>query len=378
MRKLLSLFCAVYLLGGTGFAAAAETIKIGLTGPMTGDSAQYGVSAMNAAEQFLKETNSQGGIGGKQVEVVYGDDKADPKEAAAVASKFAGDKSVVAIVGHFNSSCSLAGQPIYERAGMVELSYGSTNPVFAKQSPWSFRNVFEDTFQGKFAAGYTHDVLKINKVAVFYDNDDYGIGLKNSFITQAKAVGIEVVGEEAYTRDSTDFTPQLTKFRAGKPEAIFIAGLYTQGALIATQAKKLGGLKNVKILGADGLDSEEYIKIAQDAANGTYVTSPFLFEAGGPEAKKFAQAYKENYGAEPDWVAANAYDALGLLKHVIEQAGPDRQKIRDFMAGMTTPEKGYKGITGNTYFDANGDCQKPAYVKTVENRKWVAAKVQMK
>jgi branched-chain amino acid transport system substrate-binding protein len=362
-------------------AAHGQDVVVAVVGPMTGDAAQYGIAAKRAVELFANEVNEEGGllVGGKRrrIKVIVGDDKADPKEAASVATKFASNKKVAVVIGHFNSSCCLAGKPIYARYGVVEFSYGCTNSEVAKGSPWTFRNVFEDTFQGQSVANYARNALGLERVAVFFDNDDYGRGLKDSFAAQAEKVGLTIVGQEAYDRESVDFRAQLTKLRQFRPQAIFISGLYNQGGLIASQTRQLG-MKWVQILGADGLASDEYIRLAGPSAEGTIVTSPFLFELGGTNAKEFAEKFKKRYGVLPDWIAANAYDSIGMVSKTVEDIGSaDRQAIRDALAAKTSREEGYTGITGVTFFDENGDCQKPVFMQVVKGNAWVAADKQM-
>lgn len=362
-------------------SAMSQEVVIAVVGPMTGDAAQYGIAAKRGVEIFAQEMNDKGGlsVGGKlrPIRVVVGDDKADPKEAASVATKFGSDKDVSVVIGHFNSSCCLAGKPIYARYGVVEFSYGCTNPEVSKGSPWTFRNVFEDTFQGQSVANYAKGALGLERVAVFFDNDDYGRGLKDSFMAQAAKVGLVVVGTEAYDRESVDFRAQLTKFRQLRPQAIFISGLYNQGGLITSQTRQLG-MKQVRILGADGLASDEYIRLAGPAAEGTIVTSPFLFELGGPKAQAFSEKFEKRYGVPPDWLAANGYDAAAMVGKTIEDIGTaERKAIRDALASKTSRDKGFLGITGVTFFDENGDCQKPVYMQEVKGEKWVAAEKQM-
>ena len=170
---------------------------------------------------------------------------------------------------------------------------------------------------------------------------------------------------------TTDFTPQLTKLLRDKPETIFLCGYHPEGALIAGQSRKLGF--NGPLFGADGIDNEDYIKIGGKAADNTYLTVPFLAASAGPAGKDFAKQYKKAYGRDVDWMSANAYDCLGILAQVIAKTGPDRRKIRDGLAAMNWPQFGYKGVTGLTYFNKKGDCSKPAFVKKVENGKFVSA-----
>lgn len=354
---------------------AAEVVKVAVAGPFTGNAAAFGDMIRKGAELKAKELNAKGGIKGKKLELVFGDDVADPREANLVATKFASDKSILAVVGHFNSSCSLAGKPIYKRYGVVELSPGSTNVNVCIGSPWTFRNVYRDDFQGQFLAKYVKNVLKFQKVAVFYDNDDYGSGLKDAFINEARKIGLNIIAVEAYDRKTTDFTAQLTNFKTKNPDAIFISGLYNEAGLIVSQARRLG--ISAQFLGADGVDSPGFLQIAGKAAEGTLLTTPFLFDKGSSEAAKVYEAFKKGYKVEPDCWAALTYDAVGMIAEAIEKAGENRKAIRDYLAAKTSKDKGYKGITGLTYFDENGDCYKPAYVKVVKNGKFTSAGKQM-
>jgi branched-chain amino acid transport system substrate-binding protein len=367
------LFLGLVLVFGITTGAMAENIRIGVASPFTGSLAGYGDNVKAGVSLKLKEINDAGGINGQQVELVWGDDLCEPKEAGTVGAKFAADKSIVAVVGHLCSSATLAAMPIYVRAGLVAISPTSTNVTIGDVGKgWFFRNCYTDDYQGQYLGSYVvPKLLGKNKVAIFYENNDYAIGLKDSFMAGAKPAGVTVTGAEAYMKGTTDFTPQLTKLLVEKPEAIFLCGYYAEGSLIAGQARKLGF--DGPLFGADGIDNEDYIKIGGKAADNTYLTVPFLAEAAGPAGQDFAKRFKEAYGRDVDWMSANAYDCLGILAQVIAETGPDRKKIREGLAAINSEANGYKGITGLTYFDKKGDCAKPAFVKMVKDGKFVAA-----
>ena len=351
-------------------------IKIAVAGPFTGPVAAFGAMIKRGAELKAKEINAAGGVNGKTLTLVFEDDTGKDKEASLVAERIASNRQILAVVGHFNSSCSLAGKPIYKRAGIVELSPGSTNVRVCEGSDWTFRNLYRDDFQGAFVARYIKNVLgDIQKIAIFFDNDDYGRGLKDGFTSVAEELGLEIVAAEAYDRDNTDFKAQLTSIKAKSPDLIFISGLYSQAGLITSQAREAGIA--AQLFGADGVDSPDFLKIAGDAAEGTYVSTPFVFELGGPEAQRMATAFAEMHGLAPDTWAALTYDAVGMIVEAIEKGGENRKAIRDHLASINSPQKGYTGITGLTYFDENGDCTKPAYVKIVKDGQFVPAEGQM-
>ena len=368
-------FATIIGLALTGCETKNE-IKIAVAGPFTGPVAAFGAMIKRGAELKAKEINAAGGVNGKTLTLVFEDDTGKDKEASLVAERIASNRQILAVVGHFNSSCSLAGKPIYKRAGIVELSPGSTNVRVCEGSDWTFRNLYRDDFQGAFVARYIKNVLgDIQKIAIFFDNDDYGRGLKDGFTDVAEELGLEIVAAEAYDRDNTDFKAQLTSIKAKTPDLIFISGLYSQAGLITSQAREAG--ITAQLFGADGVDSPDFLKIAGDAAEGTYVSTPFVFELGGPEAKRMATAFEEMHGLGPDTWAALTYDAVGMIVEAIEKSGENRKAIRDHLASIDSPEEGYDGITGLTYFDENGDCTKPAYVKIVKDGQFVPAEGQM-
>lgn len=375
-----ALAATAFLALGT-MAFAADVIKFAVAAPFTGSAAAYGDNVKAGVVMKVEEINAKGGIGGKKVEAVFFDEQCEPREAATVSTKIAMDKELVGIIGHVCSSAHLAALPNYIREGVAVITPTATNVQISQKNTdesgkvWSFRNVFRDDAQGSFLADYAAKVLGLKKVAVFHENNDYGIGLKDAFVKQAKVDGLDVVAEEAYMKGAQDFTPQLTKIKSMNPEAIFISGYFSEGALIATQARKLG-LKVVKF-GGDGLDNEDYIKLADVSAEGTYLPAPFLAEVAGPAAKDFIEKYKAKYNRDVDYMSANAYDATGILLEAVAKVGPDRAKVRDYLASINSKDKAYNGVTGANYFDAHGDSSKPLFVKVVKDGKFVPAEKQM-
>ncbi|MCY3742837.1 MAG: ABC transporter substrate-binding protein [Candidatus Poribacteria bacterium] len=361
-----------------------KELKVAVAAPYTGGAAAFGEMIRRGAELKEKEINEAGGINGMKLTLLFEDDAGKGSEASLVAERIANNPQIVAVVGHFNSDCSLAGQEIYDRAGIVELSPGSTAVEVCEGSPWTFRNLYHDGFQGKFIAQYLDNVLMgIESVAVFFDNDAYGRGLRNAFVAEAEKIGLTLVASEAYERDSTNFKAQLTSIKAKNPDAIFISGLYTEASLIVKQGREAG--ITAQFFGADGVDSPDFLTIAGSAAEGVYLTTPFTFGAGGAEAQQMAADFETLHGVAPDTWAALTYDAVGMIAEALEKTynteasiADNRKAIREHLASLDTPEEGYQGITGLTYFDVKGDTvNKPAYVKIVKDGQFVAAEKQL-
>ncbi|MBI4652294.1 ABC transporter substrate-binding protein [Candidatus Desantisbacteria bacterium] len=184
MKKILLI--SVFILILSGLVLALEPIRIGIAGPFSGSLAGYGEMVKGGVEIMAEEVNKSGGIKGRKIELVFGDDLCSPKDAASVAQKFASDKSICIVIGHLCSSSTLAAKPIYKMLKLPAISPCSTNVTVCEGSDYMFRDVYRDDFQGIFMARYVKDILKLNKVAIFYDNDDYGIGLKNAFSSEAQ------------------------------------------------------------------------------------------------------------------------------------------------------------------------------------------------
>jgi branched-chain amino acid transport system substrate-binding protein len=367
LKKLGVLLCTLVLaftaaiLGGCGGGDKAETenksqggggIKVGVAGPFTGAIAETGTTIKNAVLLAEEQINKAGGINGKQVKLDLQDDKADPKEAAAVANKFASDKSILAVVGHYTSSTLLAGAPIYNRVGLTHVGIGCTSPAITDAGPFTFRDITSDAYDGEFIAQWMIDE-GFKSIAVAYENDDYGKGLAEVFKKKVESLGGRVPAMEPYNLGETkDFSAILTKFKSAGPDALFIAGQYNEAAMLLKQGKGIGF--KLPVFGSNGLYSDALIKLGGAEVEGLRCVGAFHKSASSQEANDFINAYNEKYGQEPDIWAAYAYDAANILFEAIKNGGEDRNKINEYMTTL----KDFKGATGVTTFDQNGDCMK--------------------
>ena len=219
-----------------------KELKVAVACPFTGVAAAFGEMIKRGAELKAKEINAAGGINGMKLTLAFGDDAGVESQADLVATRFATDRRVLAVVGHFNSACSLVGKPIYQRGGLVALSPGSTNVTVVEGSDWMFRNIYSDNFQGQFIAKYIQNVLtEFQSVAVLFDEDVYyAREVQNGFTRAAMESNLNVVAEERYTRNSRDFKPQLARIILEDPDLICIFGLYREAGIIVKQAREIG------------------------------------------------------------------------------------------------------------------------------------------
>lgn len=368
MKKLL-VFCILCLaVAGCSKKGGQEAnvIKIGAAGQLTGPEAVFGSDMLNGVKLAVEEWNAKGGVLGKKIELVPGDDQAEPRQAVSVANKFIAD-GVVAVVGHFNSSCSIPASEVYHKAGIPQISHASTNPRFTDQG---FDNVFRvcgrDDQQGKAAADFAVQKLKAKKVAIIHDKSTYGQGFAEEF---RKNLGnnAQIVAFEGITKGEKDYSPVVTKIKAANPDLIFFGGIYTEGGLLVKQYKAVGG--TAPFIGGDGIMSEEMLKIGGPATEGTYATfGPDTKEV--PSAKGFNENYRKKYG-EPGVYSVYAYDAANIILQSIQKTGStDAKKLIPAIRAID-----YNGALGHIQFDAKGDVKESPYVVwKVENNKYKQVK----
>ena len=355
--------------GDKNAGGGSDKIYVGWVAPLTGACAENGQQMKNGAELAVKEINAAGGINGKQVELVAQDDKSDPKEAANIATKFTSDDRLVAVLGNYNSSCVLAGAPIYNEAKLPIIHVG-TSPVFTQEhGDYDFRISVTDAFQGKFVTEWLFD-KGFKKPAILYENNDYGRGLLDTVEKEVAALGGKVAIKETYMLGETkDFNGILTKVKASGADSVFIGGLYNETALIAKQMKQLK--MDIPIFGTDGIFEQALIDLAGPAAEGIKVSGLLLPSDPDARIQEFVKNYSAAYGKNPGTYAAFHYDSMKLLAKAISEVGTDPDKLQSYFAKM--PAK-FEGVTGQIDFDANHDAVRSSMKKlVVKDSKWQVA-----
>lgn len=354
-----------------GKSAEKGDIVIASANPMTGDSAQFGDMKVKAIQLAIEEVNAAGGIDGRKVKLQVEDDIGNPKEAPNVAQKIASNPDVVAVIGHWNSSCTLAAREIYEAAGIPVITDSVNKQITDGKTPHVFRISLTDTRQAHQLAEYAYNKLGVRKVAVIYTANDFGMGLNNDFTQKFKELGGTITASETYFEGQTkDFKAQLTKIKQTNPELLFMAGYYTECALIAKQMKEIG--LNIPILGTEGISSEQLIKLGGDAVEGIRFTGFFHPAVEFPGTKEFVAKFKEKYGVEPDTYAALAYDSAKLILEGIKVNGATREGVYKYLKEV----KDFPGVAGPITFDASGENSRSIIILTVKDGKFVPDELQ--
>ena len=310
-------------------AATGEPVTIGVSGPLTGQNAQYGAQWKKGFDLALDEVNARGGVKGRPLQYVFEDSQADPRQTVAIAQKFVGDPKIVVEVGDFSSTASMAASPIYQRAGLVQFGFTNSHPNFTKGGDFIWSNSVSQADEQPRLAKYVAD-LGFKKAAVLYLNTDWGRASQKLFTEAAKADGVDVVASEGYQPDEKDFRSTLVRVRDSQPDAIVLISYYADGALITRQIRTVG--LATPIVASGSIYSPKFIELAGDAGNGVYTESNFFPGDSRPEVQAFVKKFRDRYHEEPDDFNAVAYDTIILLADVIDKYGIDRTAIRDGLA----------------------------------------------
>ena len=347
--------------GESSAAADGAVFKIGGIGPVTGGAAVYGLAVQHGAEVAVKEINEAGGINGAQIEFQFQDDEHDAEKSVNAYNTLK-DWGMQALVGTTTSAPCIAVADKTAADNMFQIT-PSGSAVECAANPNVFRVCYSDPAQGTASAKYIGEHKLASKVAVIYDSSDvYSSGIYEKFAQEAPNQGLEVVDAEAFTADSNkDFSTQLQKAKESGAELVFLPIYYTEASLILQQANTMGYAP--QFFGCDGMDGILQVEnFDVKLAEGLMLLTPFAADATDDLTVNFVKSYEEAYGETPIQFAADAYDAVYIIKAAMEEANvtPDMSAsdICDAMEGVMTQIK-VDGLTGsNMSWTEDGEPEK--------------------
>jgi branched-chain amino acid transport system substrate-binding protein len=355
------LLAALLLLSACSFSPGP--IRIGLAGSL---SDPVGVPMKHAAELAVEEINAAGGIDGRPLELVQRDDYADPDSAVFVATDLY-EAGVSAVIGHLFSGTTLAAAPVYNGGPdpVAAISPSSSSPEVSSAGDYTFRICPSDLAHGAALARWAHDTLGLQRGAVLYLNDQYGRGVRQTFVKDFTRRGGVLQSIDPYLGDVPQVGPYLDRLAKTGTDFLVVAGNRGEAEEILRQARKRG--LTMPVLGGDGLEG---IEEAGALAEGVYLSSAYLPSLATPANKNFLQAYRKKFPTAglPNQPAAATYDAVYLLRDVIARAGTKRQAVRRELARVGSGVPAFRGVTGVVAFDAKGDVPNQAvYIGVVHN-----------
>ena len=340
---LLSLVMVVAGCGGTQTTKtdSKSPVKIGFFAPITGPAAADGESVLNAAKLAVEKINKDGGINGRQVELVNYDDALDSKQAVSIAQKLTTKDGVVAVVSGSYSGTTRASAKIYQDAKIPMISAYALHPDITRTGNFMFRQSFVGSVEGKAGAKVAVDMLKAKKIAILQVDIDFGKSLAAGFTEKAQQMGAEIVSVDSFSTGEKEFTPVLTKIKQLNPDLIYVPAYAAECSQIVRQAKELG--ITAKILGTEGMDSTvQFLGVAKDSANGVIITTNLNRDSDRKIVQDFISTYNTKFGHKPDMVAASTYDAFIVLADVMKKKGVEPDKIREGL----TEVKDFEAVTG--------------------------------
>lgn len=352
----------------------AETIKIGMLAPLTGEVAEYGVAVANGVRLYVEEYNAAGGMNGKQIELVEYDEEGDSAKAVTGYNSLV-DQGVAAIIGDVTTGPTVAVVVESQQDNMPMITASATaaavtvDPDSGAVYENMFRSCFIDPFQGEKMATFAYEELGAKTAAILYNTGiDYSVGLTEAFEAKAAELGLEVVAVESYADGAVDFTSQLTNIAAKAPDVLFVPDYYSVIALIATQADAAG--VTATMLGADGWDT--VLQVVEDASllEGAYYCAGYSKNDTTEAVQDFIAAYEAKYGSTPNMFAAQAYDAAAILFAALEQVdesltvGSDEYKEAVIAALNATD---MECVTGHVTYDELNNPEKSAAIIQIKD-----------
>jgi len=342
---------------GTGGEKDLPIIKIATQTPLSGGSAAIGEVIKLGAQLALDDQKEKFEKLGFELQLIPYDDQADPKKGVANAQLIGADKSIFAVVGHFNSGVAIPSSEVYEKYSIAMVSpANSATEVTDRGLKTVNRIVARDDSQGPAGADFAVNTLGAKKIFIVQDKTAYGTGLAKAFEKGAEDAGAEILGFEGITLGEKDFNGVLNQILSKKPDLVYFGGIYAEGGLLIKQAREKG--IDIPIMGGDGLDSSTLVEIAGDAIKNTYITTLAGDPAESEAGKEFMERYKKINNRDAEAYSVYGYDTMGVVLQGVENAIkennnklPTREQVRDAVRGI----KDYQGVLTTVSFDDIGD-----------------------
>ena len=354
---LLSVLFPVFFLG----LVHADSVKIGFNVPLTGFAAADGKSALNGAKLAVKQANQAGGINGKMIELVVYDDQASPKQAVPISNKLIEKDKVLAAISGSYSGATRAAAGVFQSAEIPYISAYAVHPEITKAGNYVFRTSFMGEVQGRAGAKLIGATLQRKRVVLITLKNDFGKSLAAGFKEAAGQFNLQIVNEYEYSIKDRQFGPIVAKVKADAPEAIYATGYFFTAGPLVSQLRAAG--ITVPVIGQEGYDSEQFIKIAGKASEGTIITTSLDRDSNSSETRSFISEFEAMAGHKVDMVAASGHTAMKVLVAAMKKAGTTSPSaIRNAIA-----QTNLVASTGSISFNDLGEVQKNVQVQVVRD-----------
>lgn len=353
------------VLAASTLTVHAQEIRIGFHAPLTGFAASDGKSAQLGAELAVEQINAAGGVLGRKLALVVLDDQARPDQAVPLANKLIGEGHKMVISGSY-SGPTRAAAGVFHNAKIPYISAYAIHPDITRAGNFVFRTSFMGEVQGRAAAKLIGENLKKKKVTVVYVNNDFGQSLFAGFKEVAAKFGLQIASEYSFAMGDRQFGSIVAGVKRDDPEVIYTPSYFFNGGPLVAQLRA-GGV-TAPIVGTEGIDTDKFIEVAKNAAEGVMITTSLDRDSKDPEMRRFIDEFQKRNNVPADMVAASTHTAVRVMADAIRRAGTadDPLKIREAIAAT----KDLQTATGKITFNSLGEVYKAAVIQVVKDGKF--------
>jgi branched-subunit amino acid ABC-type transport system permease component/ABC-type branched-subunit amino acid transport system substrate-binding protein len=342
-------------------------IPVGIVTSLTGAEARFGQAQKYGYQMALDEINSAGVLG-KKLELIYQDDTSRPEVATLAVEKLAERPDIGAIIGAYSSSATFPAAAVANRYQVPMLCPSATTDEITRQGyDWVFRVCSSASAYGRALVDFLTKSVGATRLAVVYENTQFGSSVARAALEQAPRAGIEVVTFEAYDAGATDFTPLLTRVKSTSPDAVLYVSYLADATLLMRQSKEIDLNPKVFTAGGAGFSLPDFLKGAGDTAEYTVSVTQWTPDAKWTGSREWAEKFRARFNYEPSYHSVQSYISLKILADAIERAGTiDRTAIRDSIRASSLDS-----IFGPIRFDEVGQNDHPVAITQVLGGKFV-------
>ena len=339
-------------------------VKVAVYAPLTGDHAEYGTSFKVAAEIQADRWNAKGGAHGMKIEVVSYDDKSSGEEAAAIAERVVEDPDVMGIIGSYVSGVSMAATPTFQEYGLTNISASASHHDFTGAGNCIFRNNTVISVEGAATVDAVKNNLQAKNVGMLFIKTDWGLSTAEIVRALCEEQGLNLVCEQECMDGSDDYSVQIANFRSAGCDAIIVVGMHNTFVPFARQYRQVD--PEIGLAAFANLYDRQVIELGGEFVEGTVFPVAYFNESDDPAVIEFRDEFVKRFGKEPSSLAAQAYDAAGIIMEAIDHVGKDRAAVRDYVESIS-----YDGVGGTITFDENRDAQKVFMKLQIQDGKFV-------
>lgn len=345
-----------------------ESVYIALTAPLSGPLSDFGWSMLRGARMRIGNGKNETLCTGRSVKLMTFDDKGDATEALTLARNISDHQSMVAVIGHLTTVCTLAAIPVYNSAELIHISPVATGDDLKRiKSPYTFRTILSESEQAMSLADYVYRTIDVKKVILVCEGSPLGDLLKNSFLLRSREIGLSVENIPVQGNSFPDLTETIDRILTMKPGGIFLAVGPELAALIVRELPEK--VRSPLAFGTYRIISEEFLELAGRHSAKILAAHPCVWRSDFKKGRDLKTRYEREFKRTMDWVAVQAYDAVDLLLWAIERAGTDANSIRQVLQDLTSTNA-LPGLAGPIWFNSNGSLARGVTVAACTGSGW--------